>query len=190
MNVLEMIANRHEEWIRISIYLGCGTEEAKEVVQRMYLKLAEIRFKEGNLMRLISYRNDINTVYMFKVLQNLTNDIKKTSKEVSFPEGYTLTTNDESSEVEYDKLLTDIKDAISQMHHYDQMLLDLHFKHGKSMRQIERETGIPTYSIFNSIKNAKTRIKERTESSYRDYEAKEADKKTFHGLRRFDSEGD
>lgn len=156
----------------------------------MYLKLAEMRYKEGNLMRLISYKNDINTVYMFKVLQNLTNDIKKVAKEVPFPEGYTLATNDESSEEEYNQLLTEIKDAISQMHTYDQMLLDLHFKHGKSMRQIERETGIPTYSIFNSIKNAKTRIKQRTESSYRNYEAKEADKKTLNGLRRYDSEDD
>jgi hypothetical protein len=37
---LEAIAKRHIEWIKIAKYIGASNDEADDMVQSMYLKLA------------------------------------------------------------------------------------------------------------------------------------------------------
>jgi len=189
---LSHIAKRHKEWLKIATYLGCVGEESDEVVQRMYLKLGEVQHKEGNLNRLLNYNDEINTVYIFKVLQNLVIDFKKKDNLIEFQDEITSTecTTDETSETEYQVLVTSIKGVLHTFHEYDQMLIEMHFVFGLSMRQISKETGIPTHSIFNSIKNAKTRIRQLTKQVYQDYVRAEENKKAFSGYRGHSREND
>jgi hypothetical protein len=64
------------------------------------------------------------------------------------------------------------------------------------MRDIEKKTGIPTHSVFNSIKNAKQFIKQRTTVKYKIYAEEKRNTEevfritTIHRGGGYDSEGD
>lgn len=161
--VLEHIAKRHNEWVRIAIYLGAPNSIAEDYVQNMYLKLADMQARDGNLNRLRNYSGGINEVYIFKILTNIIIDDKRKKRpeevEFNFEIMVGETPNDE--EGAYRELMDCIREEILKMHPYEQMLLELHFVYGMSMRQIEQETNIPTHSIFNTLKNAKAKIKQK-----------------------------
>lgn len=190
MLTLTDIAHRHKEWLKIATYLGCVDDESDEVVQQMYLKLGEIQAKEGHLTRIENYNGEVNTVYIFKVIQNLVTDIKKKDHKVEYHENIVSeeSITNETSETEYQQLIDKIKECISTFHEYDIMLLEMHFVYGQSMRQISKETGIPTHSIFNSLKNAKTRIRQHSKQVHEDYVRAEENKKAFDGIRGYNRE--
>jgi len=186
MLTLHHFADRHKEWIKIAIYFGADVESASEIVQQMYLKLGEIQIKEGNLNKLINYNGAINTVYVFKVLQNLFYDSKKV-KEIGLDYIDNTYINDiEESEQEYHIVLAKMKVVILSFNEYEQMLLELYFVHNRSLREINKRTGIGVHSIFNTIKNAKEKIRQTIEKDYRNY--RDSGNKTIHWSRRYNSE--
>jgi DNA-directed RNA polymerase specialized sigma subunit len=186
MLTLHHFADRHKEWIKIAIYFGADVESASEIVQQMYLKLGEIQIKEGNLNKLINYNGAINTVYVFKVLQNLFYDSKKV-KEIGADYIDNTYINDiEESEQEYHIVLAKMKVVILSFNEYEQMLLELYFVHNRSLREINKRTGIGVHSIFNTIKNAKEKIRQTIETDYRNY--RDSGNKTIYWSRRYNSE--
>jgi DNA-directed RNA polymerase specialized sigma subunit len=186
MLTLHHFADRHKEWIKIAIYFGADVESAGEIVQQMYLKLGEIQIKEGNLNKLINYNGAINTVYVFKVLQNLFYDSKKV-KEIGADYIDNTYINDiEESEQEYHIVLAKMKVVILSFNEYEQMLLELYFVHNRSLREINKRTGIGVHSIFNTIKNAKEKIRATIETDYRRYT--DSGNKTIYWSRRYNSE--
>jgi RNA polymerase sigma factor (sigma-70 family) len=188
-----MIAERHNDWIRLARYLGAQEIEAEDVVQTMYLKLAVMNDREGSLQRIAHYSGGLNTIYVFKMLQTACVDLKR-------EQGRTLDLYIEDpiqdpaiKEQAYFELMETIKTAIDNLHEYDQMLLELHFVYGHSMRDIEKRTGIPTHSVFNSIKNAKKHIKSKAEAKFNEYASEARDTEQIRGPRgryREDNEGD
>jgi predicted DNA-binding protein YlxM (UPF0122 family) len=66
-------------------------------------------------------------------------------------------------------LLTILDDEVSNWHWYDQKLFKLYKDSDLSMREISKETNISVTSIFNTIKNCKTRINESVGETYEDY---------------------
>jgi DNA-directed RNA polymerase specialized sigma subunit len=186
MLTLHHFADRHKEWIKIAIYFGADVESASEIVQQMYLKLGEIQIKEGNLNKLINYNGAINTVYVFKVLQNLFYDSKKV-KEIGLDYIDNTYINDiEESEQEYHIVLAKMKVVILSFNEYEQMLLELYFVHNRSLREINKRTGIGVHSIFNTIKNAKEKIRQTIEKDYKNY--RDSGNKTIYWSRRYNSE--
>jgi len=167
---LEGIAKRHKEWMKIAFYFGASQDQAEDMVQSMYLKLAEIQLAEGNFERLTNYQGNINTIYIFKMLHNAFMDIKRAEKTtIPHHDHFVPVESPEMAEMAHLELMLEVKNAIDDLHDYDQMLLELHFVYGHSMRDIEKRTGIPTHSVFNSIKNAKQHIKQRTQTKYKIY---------------------
>jgi RNA polymerase sigma factor (sigma-70 family) len=167
---LEAIAKRHNEWMKIAFYLGATNDEAMDMVQSMYLKLAEIQLEEGNFERMTNYNGQINTIYLFKMLHNAFMDIKRAEgKVIPHQDQFVPVESPEMAEMAHLELMMEVKKAIDELRDYDQMLLELHFVYGHSMRDIEKRTGIPTHSVFNSIKNAKQHIKQRTQIKYQIY---------------------
>lgn len=174
MLTLEDFAKREQEWIKIVVYIGADKDLAMELVQQMYLKIGEIQVKEGNLNRFLNYQGQINTVWVFKVLQNLYIDTKK-QKKISaeyYDQDYSDHPVDER-EKEYHIILSKMKMVILSFDEYEQMLLELYFVHNRSLREISKRTGIGVHSIFNTIKNAKEKIKKTIESDYRNYNSSE-----------------
>ena len=184
-----MIASRHKEWIRIALYVGANPINVKDAVQDMYLKLAEIQKREGNLERITNLAGDVNTVYIFKLLTNESiKTHKKDSKTAELPDNIEISDTDNSiPEDAYGDLITIINQSIGEMHSYEKMLMELHFDYGMSMRKIELNTGIPTHSIFHTLKNAKQKIKAKASQRYNEYRTERNDNQTNNGIGRCDS---
>lgn len=188
-----MIAERHTDWIKLAQYLGAANHEAEDVVQTMYLKVGLLEQREGSLERITHYSGGLNTIYIFKMLQTACIDIKREqAKNVELD--YMSPIQDPSiKELAYAELMETIKLAIDKLHEYDQMLLELHFVYGHSMREIEKRTGIPTHSVFNSIKNAKKQIKQAAKIKFAEYAQAAADTEQIYRPRRHyreDNQGD
>jgi RNA polymerase sigma factor (sigma-70 family) len=193
---LNDIAKRHIEWIKIAKYLGANRDEVDDMVQTMYLKLGEIQIKEGSLNRFANYNGTINTIYLFKMLHNAFIDIKRAeNKTIPHQDQFNPVESPEMAEMAHMDLMGEVKKAIDDLRDYDQMLLELHFVYGHSMRDIEKKTGIPTHSVFNSIKNAKQFIKQRTTVKYKIYAEEKRNTEevyrvtTIHRGGGYDSEG-
>lgn len=193
---LDDIAKRHVEWIKICKYVGAKADEIDDIVQTMYLKLAEIQLKEGSLNRFANYNGTINTIYLFKMIHNAFIDIKRAeNKTIPHQDQFNPVESPEMSEYAHGELMDEVKKAIDELRDYDQMLLELHFVYGHSMRDIEKRTGIPTHSVFNSIKNAKQFIKQRTKTKYQIYAEEKRNTETIyrittiHRVGRHDPEG-
>ena len=196
MVTLEAIAKRHNEWLKIAKYLGATDDESDDMVQSMYLKLAEIQLAEGNFARLTNHHGTINTIYLFKMLHNAFMDIKRAEKHtIPHQDHFVPVESPEMAEMAHSDLMGEVKNAIDELRDYDQMLLELHFVYGHSMREIEKRTGIPTHSVFNSIKNAKQFIKQRTQNKYKIYAEEKRHTETvyrittIHRTWGYDSEG-
>lgn len=156
-------------------------DEADDMVQTMYLKLAELQLNEGNFQRITNYAGSINTIYLFKMLHNAFIDIKRASNNtIPHLDIFVPIESPEIAEELHQELMNEVKSAIDDLHDYDQMLLELYFVYGHSMRDIEKRTGIPTHSVFHSIKNAKQFIKTRTEKKYRTYAEQKRNTETIY----------
>jgi RNA polymerase sigma factor (sigma-70 family) len=188
MLTVEIIVKRHSEWIRMAQYHGAS--EPEEAVQEMYLKLCEIQLQEGSLNR-FDYNGQINTMYLFKIIQSKVVDAVRQRKREVYDEAQFNPVNPvEECEESYEALMTEVKAVIDTMGEYDQMLLELYFVYGFSMREIEKRTGIPLHSIFNRLQSARGIIKNKTKDLYYDYCDKKADTEQIERFRGHDSESD
>ena len=183
MITLDDIAKRHVEWVKISKYVGAKPDEIGDIIQTMYLKLGEIQLKEGSLDRFANYNGTINTIYLFKMIHNAFIDIKRAeNKVIPHQDQFNTVESPEMAEMAHLDLMGDVKKAIDDLRDYDQMLLELHFVYGHSMRDIEKKTGIPTHSVFNSIKNAKQYIKQKTKTKYQIYAEEKRNTETIYRI--------
>jgi len=131
------------------------------------------------------------------MLHNAFIDIKRAeNKTIPHQDQFNPVESPEMAEMAHLDLMGEVKKAIDDLRDYDQMLLELHFVYGHSMRDIEKKTGIPTHSVFNSIKNAKQFIKQRTTIKYKIYAEEKRNteeiyrESTIHRFGGHDSEGD
>ena len=183
-----MVANitRDEiKWRKMAVYLGARWDDVDDVVQIMYIKLLEIEQREGSIQRMALPNGNINPLYVFKILQSAVIDQYREDKKqvvIEYIE-HPIEPPDEM-EHRHAELMDEIKCVIDGMHEYEQMMLELYFVYGYSMREIEKRTGIPTHSIFNTIKNCKEKIKEKTKNKYHEYIESKIDTEQIEGVGR------
>lgn len=183
-----MVANitRDEvKWRKMAVYLGARWDDVDDVVQIMYIKLLEIEQREGSIQRMALPNGNINPLYVFKILQSAVIDQYREDKKqvvIEYIE-HPIEPPDEM-EHRHAELMDEIKVVIDGMHEYEQMMLELYFVYGYSMREIEKRTGIPTHSIFNTIKNCKEKIKEKTKNKYHEYIESKIDTEQIEGVGR------
>ena len=160
MLTLGIIAKDEIKWRKMANYLGARWGDIDDCVQNMYLKLAEIQETEGSLQRLETPAGGVNTFYIFKILQSAVINVYRAENKVYDHEAqFNPIESPDESEYRYQQLMARIKEVIDTMHEYDQMILELYFVYGHSLRQIEKRTGITVTSVYNTLKNAKQYIK-------------------------------
>jgi len=185
---LENFAVRHEEWIKICLYFGADMERSCEIVQQMYLKIGEMYVKNGNLDRMTNYDGNINTVYVFKVLHSLFIDNAKQKRTVVVDGLIAETDYNDVVDNYHELMMVKIQESMNRMSEYDKMLIELYFVHNKSIREISKQTGIGVHSIFNSIKNAKQKIKKECGIDYRNYTDESNQSQAVYWSRRYGAE--
>lgn len=173
MDILSKLAERHNEWVSMARSIGCGVD-SDDIVQDMYL-----RIHKYNTMELTD-DGEINTVYVWYVLNNLFKDsIRQSNKleTVSIGEGFEIETiEEESKEESYSIIIEKIHKEIESWTWYDRKLFNLYTTSNLSMRGLHEETTISLSSIFNTLTNCKNRIKAVVGEDYEDYLNKDYDK--------------
>jgi RNA polymerase sigma factor (sigma-70 family) len=152
VSILEMLAKKHNDWVRIVQSFGVDKMTSEDYVQDMYIKIHEYSEKNDNS---ILYNNtEVNYYFVYKVLRSIwLNSLKEKKRYVE----HDLKNFEKSSEEVVD--LNDIKDAmekkLSQLYWYDRKIFEMVYKDGISMLQISDKTGIDYCSIKRTIKKVK-----------------------------------
>lgn len=168
MEWINKIAKNHREWVRIVNSFG-EHFFAEDIVQETYIML----MKWSNEDKLFN-DGKINKTYIWLSLRNtFLMHVTKASKlnKVSLENIATLQQgeNEEHKHESYSKMLDLIDCEIQNWHWYDQKLFNLYKDTNLSMREIGKETTISVTSIFHTLKDCKTRIKEAVGETYEDY---------------------
>ena len=186
--IIHILSERHNEWIKMAKSFGLSDDDANEIVQEMYLRLYDYT---RDVEKIMYNENEVNTFYIYITLRNLyysgfTNYGKtnKNKKMILFSEIESDTFNrlisriaEDSDEINdeimkkinLDVLCDKIDDVIEDWYWYDKKLTKLYLNTDMSMRDISKETKISLSSIFNTLTNAKEKIRQKVQDEYKKY---------------------
>jgi RNA polymerase sigma factor (sigma-70 family) len=175
--MLEKLAVHHLLWIKMLVNLGCKVEDAKDLVQDMYIRLDRLVKDPQKMM----YGDEVNRYYVWTTLRNMYFSKLKKDRASIF---YELRDSDESEIDDYDTLeddafrsITDKIDNItSKWSIYDKKLFELYFIKGLSLRAIAKGSKIGLTSIHTSILNYKQILRENQSEDLIDYFNQDFDK--------------
>ena len=67
--LIDKLAEKHCDWIKMSKSFGANSEQANELVQSMYVRL--VKYVDANSERIMYTKDEINTYYVYVTLRNL-----------------------------------------------------------------------------------------------------------------------
>ncbi len=171
--MLEHLASKHKDWVRIAQSFTGNLEDAEDLVQEMYIRV----FEAGKTKADISYGNDVNRYFVWTVLFNMhKTDYRKGNsykaiktfplleQDDTFADNYTGE-KQESFEVIMDK----ITDLVSGWDINSRQLFELYYMQGQSLRKIASGTGIGLSWIHASVKEIREKLIEELGEDVQDY---------------------
>ena len=186
--ILNILANRHDEWVKMAKSFKLNSEDANEIVQEMYLRMYDYT---KDVDRIMYNKKEINTFYIYITMRNIyysrflqfgkavknkkiylfsefnRDDIHKLYEEVV--EDYNDFIDNYEKKVKLEELFNVIDKEIDDWYWYDKKLTRLYFNTKMSMRDISKETKISLSSIFNTLTNAKEKIRKKAKEHYKRY---------------------
>ena len=167
MEWLKDVAKDHKEWVKLVESFG-EDFYAEDIVQESYLRIYKY-CKPENIIK----NGQVNKGFMYFTLRNMyLLHIRSNSRLEKVPLEQ-VQVKDEPSQMEkeiaYNNLLLKIYDEVDSWHWYDQKLSSVYKDTDLSIRDIAKETTISSSSIFNTLKNCKSKIKTKFEEDYEDY---------------------
>jgi len=172
---LAIVAKDHDKWVRIVKSLG-ENNYPEDIVQTSY----EVLYKYADPKKIIS-NNKVSDGYMFFTLRSVLYqywNAKKKVKKISLDE-YVLQIPDDTNYEEqeaFHRLCTMIDEEMKTWHWYDAKLTQIYRDTGLSIRKIAAQSKISWVSIFNTLKNTKTKLKEKFYEDYTDWKNGDYDK--------------
>jgi len=148
---------------------GASQELAEDLVQEMYVRLHKY---VDDPQKIMYSETEVNTFFVYVSLRNMYNSLMKAKSRFEFVDVSTLEDElifeeaNEDAENHLMQLYTDIWDKTEDWHWYDKKLFDLYHNTDMSIRTLEKKTKISARSIFNTLKNARERIKTDCNDSY------------------------
>ena len=158
MTTLQKIAEKHNDWLRIVKSFGCDGDKCEDIVQEMYLK-AHTLINSGTD---ISYGEDINHFYIYRILRSLFIDLcRKEAKVTKVNLDYLERFVQEEEIKEYKDIegkMKQLDNLLDKVYWYDRKVFDL-ISEGMSIAELSKKSGISYYSLYNTYKNVKSLIK-------------------------------
>lgn len=174
MGVLEVLAKRHTDWIRMAKSLGANTDVAEDLVQEMYLRLYDY---VEDVERIMYNEKEVNTFFVYVTLRNLYGSLMKAKNRITVVSisdiGYDEIYEEANPEAEFAMidLYNDIWDSIEDWHWYDRKMFDIYYNSGTSIRKLSEDTNISARSIWNTLDNGRKRIQETYKEAYEDWKS-------------------
>ena len=125
----------------------------------MYLKVHTL-IKKGID---ISYDDDINHFYIYRILRSLFIDLCRKEKKITKVNIEYLERFVEEEEATNDKdilgKMQQLNNLLDKVYWYDKKVFDL-VSNGMSIAELSKKSGISYYSLYNTYKNVKSLIKQ------------------------------
>ena len=155
---LSIVAKHHKEYVLMVKSFG-ERIYYEDIVQDMYLRILKYTNPDA-----IIKDGKVNKSYIYLVLKSIFLTYVRTKSKidkVSLDETGQLRYEEIDNELIASQTRTDelIQLEMNQWEWYDKMLFEVYVSDEKSMRQLAKETGISVTSIFNTIKNCKSKLR-------------------------------
>ena len=158
MTTLEKVASKHKDWLRIVKSFGCKNQYCEDIVQTMYLKVHTL-INSGTD---ISYGDDINHFYIYRILRSLFIDLCRKEAKITKVNVDSLEKYIQEEEIkEYKDIegkMKELDNLLDKVYWYDKKVFDL-ISEGMSIAELSKKSGISYYSLYNTYKNVKSLIK-------------------------------
>lgn len=138
MTTLEKVAQKHNDWVRIVKSFGCKNEYCEDIVQTMYLKINTLINKGID----ISYEDDINHFYIYRMLRSLFIDLcRKEAKITKVNVDYLEKFVEEEEVKEYKDIegkMKELDTLLDKVYWYDKKVFDL-ISNGMSIAELSKK---------------------------------------------------
>ena len=150
---MQLLAKKHSDWVQVVSSFGCDKQLAEDITQEMYIKI-QLKLEKGLD---ISYgKNDINYYYVFKTLRTLFLDLKRKTKNIKMVDIENLSNFE--TDVDYTEKYDLVKKELKKMYWYDRKVFEI-INSGQSIAALSRKTKIQYYSLYNTYKKVKEKLK-------------------------------
>jgi DNA-directed RNA polymerase specialized sigma24 family protein len=150
---LEKIFEKNTQWIDIVKSFGCNRDTSQDIVQEMYFKVQK-RLEKGTDIQYSE--DDINYYYIFKVLRSLFLDLKRKESKVQIVELGEIENCE--LDINYEDAYEAVTEEINTLFWYDRKVYEI-IDGGKSISELSRQTNISYYSLYNTYKKVKNKLK-------------------------------
>tara|TARA_R100000935_G_scaffold56600_1_gene88598 strand:+ start:680 stop:1159 length:480 start_codon:yes stop_codon:yes gene_type:complete len=150
---LEKIFEKNTQWIDIVKSFGCNRDTSQDIVQEMYFKVQK-RLEKGTDIQYSE--DDINYYYIFKVLRSLFLDLKRKESKVKIVELGEIENCE--LDINYEDAYEAVTEEINTLFWYDRKVYEI-IDNGKSISELSRQTNISYYSLYNTYKKVKNKLK-------------------------------
>ena len=149
-----LIANKHMQWVEICMSFGCKKELAEDLTQEMYIKIMLLIEKKG--LDIMYNESEINYYYIYKTLKTLFYDYKRKAKNINLIsiDDIQISQND----INYIEPYLKVEKALKKMYWYDRKVFEI-IQGGESIAEFSRKSKIQYYSLYNTYKKVKNKLK-------------------------------
>ena len=175
MTVLDLLAANHNEWLKMAHKFGAG-DYAEDIVQEMYIRLHKYIENPERIM----YKDQPNKLFVWVTLRNMVRNYQN-KKEILVFSGDMVEYDTELDSFDYEtaggfeKLIDKIWDKVNDLHWYDRKMFEIYHTTDMSMRDIEKETKISLFSIFDTLNKTKNYVREEIQEDFEDFKNGESD---------------
>ncbi len=173
--MLELLSSKHNDWVRIAQSFTGNLDDAKCLVQEMYIRVWEA----GKTKADISFgTNDVNRYFVWTCISNMyKTDYRKGQSGKAIKTFPLLAESDDTIADNYDGkkqesfevIMDKITDVVSTWNIQEKMLFELYFMRALSLRKISEETKIGLSWIHNSVKTIKEKLTKELGEDVADY---------------------
>jgi DNA-directed RNA polymerase specialized sigma24 family protein len=148
--MLEQLAQRHNEWLKLAFNICKNKEYSKDLVQDMYIKI----YNSGKQIE------DINECYIYFIMRNqFLNEIKDEKRFVDFDVAILNEIDEEYNfiaDIKEQVTIETLQKEFNKLTWYEKQMIDLTQEFGQ--RGLSRETGIHIQTIHNTTKKIKLKL--------------------------------
>ena len=166
--ILDLLAEKHKDWISIVVSFGCNKDTAEDIVQEMYIKMHRLIYKGTNIMY---NESEVNYFYVFRTLRSMFIDLTRKQGRVNlmsidtdeFIQHYKTQLDKKnfsnlSDETDLTQLYEEVNKVLDDLHWYDKKIYQ-YIEGGESIKGLSDKTKISYYSIYNTYRKVKKELK-------------------------------
>ena len=179
--MLELLAKQQDDWIRIAYSMTDDMDEAKDLVQEMYIVVLEGK----RSIKDITYKDEINRYFVWKLLRSLfiDNYRRKNSKKyiktcelIIDKDDKVVEEYDISEDNSFNYIQSRIDEIVISLDVHDRQLYNLYFLEGLSYRNIASKYHVSLSWVGKRIKSIKRKLTEELGEDVTDYFNQDYDK--------------